>query len=90
MIYLILSFCICICVYININLFKKVEKLTDQLELSNIDTAKLYVNLESCFSEMKVIDAKGGFQTDDEVGFIFKNLKEVLDELEIKHGEINV
>jgi len=89
MIYFILSFCICICVYISINLFKKVEKLTDQLELTNIETVKLYVDLESCFSEMKAIDAKGGFENDDEVGSIFKNLKEVLDELEVKHGDIN-
>ena len=38
---------------------------------------------------MKSIDAKGGFQADDEVGSIFKGLKEVIFNLRSLYGSTN-
>jgi hypothetical protein len=87
MIYYIIGYVILI--YVLVNLFKKVEKLTEQLELINMHMVKMHADLADSFSEMKAIDAKGGFETDDEIGTIFKNLKEVLDELEAKYGGID-
>jgi hypothetical protein len=47
---------------------------------------ELYGDLHKTFSEMKQIDYKGGFEADDEIGSIFKDLKEVMDKLENKYG----
>ena len=84
MIYLALGYLLPL--YIIFNLLRKVENLTEQTERANADISQIYQDLNTTFSEMKVIDAKGGFEADDEVGTTFKNLKEVIDQLEVKYG----
>jgi hypothetical protein len=84
MIYLALGYLLPL--YIIFNLLRKVENLTEQTEKTNADISQIYQDLNTTFSEMKVIDAKGGFEADDEVGTTFKNLKEVIDQLEVKYG----
>tara|TARA_R110001599_G_scaffold67850_1_gene191304 strand:+ start:9320 stop:9586 length:267 start_codon:yes stop_codon:yes gene_type:complete len=84
MIYLALGYLLPL--YIIFNLLRKVENLTEQTEKANADISQIYQDLNTTFSEMKVIDAKGGFEADDEVGTTFKNLKEVIDQLEVKYG----
>ena len=59
---------------------------TNQLEDKIIKTIN---DLEKYKGTMSDIDSKGGFESDDEVGQIFKGLKDTIDELynEIKGGE---
>lgn len=72
--------------YVIFNLLMKVEKITEQLEESGKDIQNVYSELDKAYSEMKVIDSKGGFQADDEVGTIFQSLKEVIYTLGNKYG----
>tara|TARA_R110002153_G_scaffold64821_8_gene173759 strand:+ start:7572 stop:7838 length:267 start_codon:yes stop_codon:yes gene_type:complete len=75
--------------YLIFNLLKKVESLTDQLENLNQEAQDIYEVINKTYTEMKSIDAKGGFQADDEVGSIFKGLKEVIFNLRSLYGSTN-
>ena len=70
-----------ILVYIINNLLKKVELYEDIIEdqtkyLKNLDTL-----VEDSDKYLKKLDERGVFQSDDEVGAFFNNLKAVQDEL---------
>jgi len=71
-----------------VNLLRKVESLEDyvsDLETSNLDYYTFFSNLKSkvreSYSRMKNIDRLGSFEADDETGFIFKELKDIADQL---------
>jgi hypothetical protein len=71
------------CIYIINNLYNKVEYLTtyagnivQSLEL--IRTRVLEMN-----SHIRAIDKRGTFQSDDEVGYFFKELQNITDRLNI-------
>tara|TARA_R110002012_G_scaffold308818_2_gene515467 strand:+ start:384 stop:653 length:270 start_codon:yes stop_codon:yes gene_type:complete len=72
--------------YVIFNLLRKVEKTTEQFEEASKDIQDVYSEINKAYSEMKVIDSKGGFQADDEVGTIFQNLKEVIYMLGDRYG----
>ena len=70
------------------NLLRKVESLedyVDDLENSNVEYYTFFSNLKSkvreAYSRMKNIDRLGSFEADDETGFIFKELKDIVDQL---------
>lgn len=71
-----------------INLLRKNEAQEDIIEQASKDVAgyedwfatfRLKV-LES-YNKLKEVDRKGSFEADDEVGFIFKELKQVIEDL---------
>ena len=71
-----------------INLLRKVEMMEDyvkDLEDSNLNYYTFFSNLKSKVREsyyrMKNIDRLGSFEADDETGFIFKELKDIADQL---------
>ena len=70
-----------ILVYIINNLLKKVELYEDIIE----DQTKYLQNLNTLVEDsdkyLKKLDERGVFQSDDEVGTFFNNLKAVQDEL---------
>ncbi len=70
-----------ILVYIINNLLKKVELYEDIIE----DQTKYLKNLSNLIEEseeyLKKLDDRGVFQSDDEIGTFFNNLKAVQDEL---------
>ena len=45
-------------------------------------TSYMYDQINNSYNEMKEIDYKGSFESDDEAGSTFKILKEVVDNLE--------
>ena len=64
------------------NLTRKVERLETWIE----DYAQRVINTQET---LKVIDQKGDFEADDEVGVIFQSIKETIDELnEITQEEL--
>ena len=75
--------------YIIFNLLRKVEKLTEQTEALFEESQEIYEAINKTYNEMKVIDSKGGFEADDEVGTIFKDLKEVIFKLRGLYGTVD-
>lgn len=78
---IILSLAVCTLGYIAYNLFKKVEKLE-----SIVDSQQQYVNKFSSAvgytnKRLQDIDAKGTFESDDEIGWFFESVKTLQREL---------
>ena len=67
-------------VYVVWNLMKKIERLEDWVENY---TQKIY----GAYIEMKLLDDRGIFEADDEVGDVFSKLKDVTEQLN-KEGVI--
>ena len=77
---------------INLNQMRKQEQLEDyinDLEESNLKYYELFGSLRSrlgdSYSRMKAIDRLGSFEADDETGYIFKELKDIIKQL---HGDL--
>ena len=78
---IILSLAICVLGYISYNLFKKVEKLENI-----VDSQQQYVNkfsntVDYTKKRLDNIDAKGTFESDDEIGWFFESVKTLQREL---------
>ena len=43
--------------------------------------------IESVNSELKIIDSRGAFEADDEVGSTFKQIKQTVNKLTVMRGE---
>ena len=59
-------------IYVNYNLFRKLEVLEDEIE-SNLTIFR------GIYKTMKDIDSTGAFESDDEVGSVFADLKNVVE-----------
>ena len=79
---IILVLIVCISLYININLLFKIEKAKDRCDVLQDEVTVTYKKINNTLETMKVIDSKGGFESDDEVGAVFEALKEELYKLE--------
>jgi archaellum component FlaC len=66
--------------YIIWNLNKKTEMLETWVE-------DFTQRIETVQTDLKVIDDKGAFEADDEVGTIFEQIKETVNELDNLRGE---
>ena len=72
---------VAVLIYAIINLVKQTEQLEDQVSY--------YIELVDAVREkvldvqvqLKEIDIKGSFEADDEVGFVFKEIQELVDDL---------
>ncbi len=70
--------------YVIWNLFRKTELLETWVE-------DFTQTIESVQNELKAIDAKGAFESDDEVGSVFNQIKASINKLErLKGDELNV
>ena len=67
----------------NIILFYRGYKLVEQIERYQQAYSELEddvdVTLTQMFEEMREIDIRGSFESDDEVGAVFKELKDVIE-----------
>jgi len=66
--------------YVIWNLMRKTELLETWVE----EFTQL---IESVNNELQVIDARGAFEADDEVGSTFKQIKETVNKLTIMRGD---
>ena len=90
---ILLSVLLTVSIYVNINLYKKFDKLEEMAETS-VDTllenekflTELKNRVLSQQSYLRQLDRIGSFEADDETGIIFKNLKDIVSEL---NGEFN-
>jgi len=62
-----------------INLVKQNEQLRDAIEGYDDRQIRTQDKLESMLQQMKDIDIKGSFESDDEVGVVFSELKETIE-----------
>lgn len=69
-----------------INLLRKNEAYEDAVEEQEVLISDIADKIDNSMARMKEIDKIGSFEADDETGFIFKNLYEVIEELEKYYG----
>ncbi len=62
-----------------INLVKQNEQLRDSIQLYDDRQDDTLITLENMLDEMKQIDLKGSFESDDEVGTVFTELKNTIE-----------
>lgn len=62
-----------------INLVKQNEQLRDAIEGYDDRQIRTQDKLESMLQQMKDIDIRGSFESDDEVGAVFSELKETIE-----------
>lgn len=68
-------------VYIFWNLLRKVEKLESIIEIQEKYITDFYNLVKQSELKIKEIDSKQLFQSDDEVGFFFTNIKNIQETL---------
>jgi len=85
---IILSILLTASVAVNINQLRKQEaqsEYIEELESSNIEYytffQKLKTQIGESNSKLKQVDRLGSFQSDDETGFAFQELKDIYDDL---------
>jgi hypothetical protein len=61
-----------------INFVKQNEQLRDAIQEYDDRELSTQIKLESMLSKMRDIDLKGSFESDDEVGAVFSELKETI------------
>lgn len=67
--------------YVIWNLMKKVEKLESMIDVQEKYITDFYELIKQSEVKIKEIDSKQLFQSDDEVGFFFNNLKTIQEAL---------
>ena len=67
--------------YVIWNLLKKVEKLETQISVQETYILEFYDLVKTSEMKIREIDNKQLFQSDDEVGFFFTNLKTIQEAL---------
>lgn len=85
---IIISVLLIFSIYGNINSYKKIEvleKQIDRIEKIESNSVTLVENLLIAYikvlAKLKRIDRLGSFESDDEVGFVFKTIKNTIEEL---------
>jgi len=85
---IIISIVLAISLFVNINQLRKQESQSeyiDELENSNTEYytffQKLKTQVGESNSKLKQLDRLGSFESDDETGFIFQEMKEIFDNL---------
>ena len=84
----VLSLVLIVSLFVNINQLRKQESSADyveELENSNTEYYTFFSTLKTRIGEsnskLRQIDRLGSFEADDETGFIFKELQDILDDL---------
>ena len=78
---IILSLLVITLSYVSYNLLRKNEACEDIIKLYEKHMIDVSNTIAFSDRKLKEIDAKGSFEGDDEVGFFFKTLKFLQDEL---------
>ena len=68
------------------NLLRKNEATEDVVEEQEELLSKIASQIDASMSRMKELDKLGSFEADDETGFVFKNMYEIISELEEYYG----
>lgn len=92
---IILSVLLIASIYVNINLTRKFEKLEEMAETSVdalLENEKFLTELKnrvlSQQSYLRQLDRIGAFEADDETGYFFKEMKDIVNDIAVYFGEI--
>ena len=72
--------------YTTINLLRKNEAIEEVVEEQEVLISEIAAKIDESMFKMKEIDRIGSFEADDETGTIFKNIYEIISELEEYYG----
>ena len=72
--------------YTTFNLLRKNEALEEVIEEQEVVIATTADRSDKSMARMKEIDRIGSFEADDETGVIFKNIYDIITELEEYYG----
>ena len=72
--------------YTTYNLLRKNEAIEDVVEEQELLISEIAAKVDSSMARMKELDRLGSFEADDETGFVFKNMYEIISELENYYG----
>jgi len=83
-----------ISIFINVNLTRKFEKL-DEMAQESVDTllenerflTELKNRVLSQQSYLRQLDRIGSFESDDETGYFFKEMKDIVNDIAVYFGE---
>lgn len=67
--------------YIVYNLYRKSEKLTKIVSTQQDIQSDVLERMINTVEELRQVDLKGSFEADDEVGFTWKNINEIINVL---------
>ncbi len=91
---ILLSILLVISIYVNINLTKKFEKIEEMAENSVdilLENEKLLTSLKNRLlsqqSYLRQLDRIGAFEADDETGYFFKEMKDIVNDIAVYFGE---
>ena len=81
-------------IYINVNLLRKFEKMeemaensVDELTKNEKFLAELKNRVLSQQSYLRQLDRIGSFEADDETGYFFKEMKDIVNDITVYFGE---
>jgi hypothetical protein len=91
---IVLSICLSISIFVNINLTRKFEKLDDMAQ-DSVDAllenekflTELRNRIRSQQSYLRQLDRIGSFEADDETGYFFKEMKDIMNDIAVYFGE---
>lgn len=83
----ILSILLAVSIYVNINLFRKNDKLDEANEEANDWLMAYYTSLSEILFNIKELDSKNMFESDDEVGSIYTMISAEIKKLENLFGK---
>ena len=91
---IVLTICLGISIFVNINLTKKFEKLDDMAQ-DSVDAllenekflTELRNRIRSQQSYLRQLDRIGSFEADDETGYFFKEMKDIMNDIAVYFGE---
>ena len=72
--------------YVVWNLLRKVERLEDEIENSDEQIESIYKKISESYKKMQDADRLGSFESDDESGFIWNQVKSILDDLKKEYN----
>ena len=85
---IILSVILIISIFVNVNQLRKQEADAEYIEDLETSNAKFYdffttlkARMNESNSKLKQIDRLGSFEADDETGFVFTELRDIIDDL---------
>jgi uncharacterized protein HemX len=91
---IVLTICLGISIFVNINLTRKFEQL-DEMAQESVDLllenekflTELRNRIRSQQSYLRQLDRIGSFEADDETGYFFKEMKEIMNDIAVYFGE---
>lgn len=72
--------------YTTMNLLRKNEAIEEVVEEQEVLIAEIAAKIDESMFKMKELDRIGSFEADDETGTVFKNIYEIISELEQYYG----